>query len=620
MGAELQQGPDQASGLSEAVYFDSGDHQLFGWLHHPPGDSVATLGVVICKPFGYEAICSHRGLRGFAESLAAAGVPALRFDYVGTGDSAEIDPKADQIQAWAQDVAAAAGELRRRTGVPRVCLLGVRLGGLLAMLAAAECTVSGLVLISPILSGRRYLRELRTTRMASAAMAGKGAATDDKSDAGSMEVSGYILSAATLTALEKLDFTSSPPPQVPDMLVIDGASMPVASRWVESLSARTGRTAYLALPGLIEMVMAAPQFAVVPAEMIAATRDWALELAARSPAASDLEVGRPGNAPVRNTVLSLAEGPDPSSKTITERPVFLGRDGLVFGIVTEPRSGEARRRAVILLNAGADHHIGASRLYVSVARRWAYRGYIVLRMDLAGLGDSRTRPGCPDNDVFPHDALEDVRAAIEFLRTRYGVRDCTLSGLCSGAYHALRAAAAGVPVNRIIMVNPQHYFWNPGDTLEMLQLAEIVRNPGVYRERLFSISAWKRLLSGRVNVVRILRIYVQRPLLAVESAARDIARILRIRLPNDLGSELEEIVARGTRVVFIFAGGEPGIDLLKLQAGASVRRLGERCRIHVIDDADHVFTQSGPRAAMEKVLSEELFARSDWTVIKSTDL
>ena len=623
MGAEsqLRQGPDEADGLAEAVYFDSGDHRLFGWMHHPSGNAVGTLGVVICKPFGYEAICSHRGIRGFAESLAAAGVPALRFDYLGTGDSPEIDPKADQIQIWARDVTAAAAELRRRTGVPRVCFLGVRLGGLLAMLASAECSASGLVLISPILSGRRYLRELRTTRMAGAAMAGSSAAADSSTEAGSLEVSGYTLSAATLTSLGKVDFTLLPPPEVPDMLVIDGASMPVANRWAESLSARAGRTAYLALPGLVEMVMAAPQFAVVPGEMIAATRDWVVELAGRSRSASELEIGRIGDcASVRNTVLTLGEGSDPGSRTITERPVFLGRDGLVFGIVTEPRSGETRRRAVILLNTGADHHIGASRLYVSVARRWAYRGYIVLRMDLAGLGDSRTRPGCPDNDVFPPDALEDIRAAIEFLRTRYGVRDCTLSGLCSGAYHALRAAAAGVSVNRIIMVNPQHYFWNPGDTLEMLQLAEIVKNPTVYRERMFSIGAWKRLLSGQVNIVRILRIYMQRPLLAVESAARDIARILRIKLPNDLGSELEEIVARGIRVVFVFAKGDPGIDLLKLQAGASVGRLGERCRIHVIDNADHVFTQSGPRAEMEKVLSEELFAHSDWTVRKGANL
>ncbi len=125
--------------------------------------------------------------------------------------------------------------------------------------------------------------------MAGAAMAGNGAAADDREESGSMEVSGFTFSAATLTSLGKLDFTSLPPPQTPDMLVIDGKSMPVAKRWVESLPARTGRTEYLALPGLIEMVMTAPQFAVVPAEMIAATRDWVIELAGRSRAASDLE-------------------------------------------------------------------------------------------------------------------------------------------------------------------------------------------------------------------------------------------------------------------------------------------------------------------------------------------
>jgi hypothetical protein len=57
---------------------------------------------------------------------------------------------------------------------------------MLALLAAAECTVSGLILISAILSGRRYLRDLRMTRMAGAAMAGNGAAADDQKEAGAI--------------------------------------------------------------------------------------------------------------------------------------------------------------------------------------------------------------------------------------------------------------------------------------------------------------------------------------------------------------------------------------------------------------------------------------------------
>jgi alpha-beta hydrolase superfamily lysophospholipase len=619
MGVEspLQRGPNQVNGLAEAVYFDSGDQRLFGWLHEPIRSSPAATGVVLCNPFGYEAICSHRSIRVFAETLAEAGFPTLRFDYLGTGDSGEIDPQANQLEVWTRDVLSAAQELRRRTGVTQICFLGIRLGALLAMLAAAQCkTNSSLVLISPILSGRRYLRELRTIRMAASVGQPHTDVAPNERDAGAMEISGFRLSAPTLASLKTLDFTEPSTLPVPDLLIIDGATMPVADRWAQSLGASSARAKYLSLPGLVEMVMTAPQFAAVPREMIAATRDWMTQLAGRLGAESGLGFVRHGEmGAARSSLLNLAGETSVPGTTVvaTERPVFLGRDGLLFGIITEPRPEEARRRAVILLNAGADHHIGASRLYVSVARRWAYRGYIVLRMDLAGLGDSGTRPGRADNDVFPAEALEDIRTAVDFIRTRYGVRECTLAGLCSGAYHALRAAAAGLPVNRILMVNPQNYFWKAGDSLETLQLAEVVKNPTVYRERIFSMTAWKRLLSGQVNVLRIVKIYLQRPLLALESAGRDLARRLRLKLPNDLGSELQAIVARGIRIAFVFAHGEPGFALLKLEAGASIRELGDRCHVHIIDNADHVFTNSGPRSVMEKVLSEELFARPEWT-------
>jgi hypothetical protein len=51
---------------------------------------------------------------------------------------------------------------------------------------------------------------------------------------------------------------------------------------------------------------------------------------------------------------------------------------------------------------------------------------------------------------------------------------------------------------------------------------------------------------------------------------------------------------------------------LKLQAGSAVERMGERCRVHIINSGDHVFTRSGPRAMMEKAVSDELFARPEW--------
>ena len=82
-----------------------------------------------------------------------------------------------------RDVMAAVSELRRRTGVQRVCLLGFRLGALLGALAAPDCEgVCGLMAIAPVVNGRRYLRELRTTRLA--AMLGSAARPDARAVVG----------------------------------------------------------------------------------------------------------------------------------------------------------------------------------------------------------------------------------------------------------------------------------------------------------------------------------------------------------------------------------------------------------------------------------------------------
>lgn len=606
-----------AAGGDEALYVPSGDRQLFGWLHRPPGVIPARWGIVICKPFGFEALCGHRSMRAFAGMAASLGIPVLRFDYLGTGDSEEIESSADQIEVWTRDIVNAVAELRRRTGVASVCLLGFRLGALLSVLASRQCQVDALALIAPVLSGRKYLREARTAQLAAeAAEAALGGTSTSQATAlpdGAMEVNGFPLSAASVARLSALDTDSLDLPPMPDVLLIDRGDLPVARAWAQTLGARGTKVAYHALPGFVEMMLTDPQFVSMPQEMLAATRNWLATLAGVSRQSWSM-----GDVPTfvsRSAVLTLGGGspgePGASGSGIAERPVFFGADETLFGIVTEPEGQETRRRAVILLNAGATYHVGSSRMYVSLARRWAQRGYYVLRMDLSGLGESRARAGCADNNVFPPDAIEDMRAAIDFMSRRYGAREVTLSGLCSGAYHSLRAAVAGLPLQRLLMVNAQNYFWDQSMTLEGLQLAEVVRNPTIYRERIFSARAWKRFLTGQVNIWRIIRIYLHRPVLALVSLLRDLSRAVGIQLGQDLGRELEGIIGRGVRVVFVFARGEPGIDLLRIEAGFTVRRLGERCRLRIIDSADHTFSRSGPRQVLEEVLSEELFARQD---------
>ena len=619
-GAVMQEtGTAVRADAIEPLYFPPGDRQLFGWLPHAAGAPAADWGVVVCKPFGYEALCAHRSIRAFADAAAALGMPVLLFDYLGSGDSADIDAAVDQVEAWTRDIVQAVTELRRRTGVARVCLLGFRLGALLAMLAAEPSQAEALALVAPVTSGRKYLREARTALLAAQAAEAaqspvvEASVIEPEGEEGGMEVSGYVLSAATTASLSRTDASGMSLPRVSEVLLIDRSDLPVARDWSEHLRRRGVRTEYHSLPGFVEMMLTAPHLAVISPQMLAKTREWLSGLPDRARASGSILPPQPESEPRPSALRLELPGEDGSPRSaLTERPIFLEPGaGMLFGLVTEPRQDEARRRAVILLNTGADHHIGASRMYVSLARSWGRRGYHVLRMDLSGLGDSPARAGRADNEVFPAEAIADIRRAVEYMRAHYRCGEVTLVGLCSGAYHAFRAAAAKVAVNRILMVNPETFFWPEGASVQRIQLADLVHTPSVYRERALSLANWRRLLSGQVDVGYIGKLFLRRLLFAVQFLGRDLMRLVGLQPSEDLGRELERIAARGVRMVMVFAKGEPGIEVLRLEGGSAVRRLHDRLLVRIIDSGDHTFSRSAPRQVLEKVLTEELLTRPE---------
>jgi pimeloyl-ACP methyl ester carboxylesterase len=97
-------------------------------------------------------------LRKLGTLLATSGFHVLRFDYFGTGDSAG-SAREGSLSAWQDDIVAATTDLKESSSVTKVSLFGLRLGATLASLTPID--VARLVLLDPVVNGRRYLEELR---------------------------------------------------------------------------------------------------------------------------------------------------------------------------------------------------------------------------------------------------------------------------------------------------------------------------------------------------------------------------------------------------------------------------------------------------------------------------
>jgi hypothetical protein len=158
--------PDAANalpGLSmTTVRFGHAEPSLYGVLHPASLHPARARAVLLCNPFGQEAVRIHRFFRVLADGLAGAGVACLRFDYHASGESLGDDHDAD-LDRWVRDVLAADALLRQRTGVQEVDWLAPRLAGALAVRASAQAPQppGQLALWEPVVWGARYVDHLR---------------------------------------------------------------------------------------------------------------------------------------------------------------------------------------------------------------------------------------------------------------------------------------------------------------------------------------------------------------------------------------------------------------------------------------------------------------------------
>jgi len=130
----------------------------------------------------------------------------------------------------------------------------------------------------------------------------------------------------------------------------------------------------------------------------------------------------------------MPQTPDPNrQEKFVEKAVNFGKGFSLSGIVCQPVANNNKTSALVILNSGRMHRVGAGRFSVSLARKAAQSGFLSLRFDQSGIGDSVPREVSVSDEAR---ILEEISAALDFIEERFNVSRFTLYGLCSGAQYS----------------------------------------------------------------------------------------------------------------------------------------------------------------------------------------
>ena len=142
----------------QAITFDCAGEMLVGILHRPARP--ARIGLVVVPGAPQYRVGSHRQFVLLARDLAAQGIPVLRFDYRGMGDS---DGAFRSFEAVSEDIGRAIGELAARVPeVEKIFLWGLCDGAsAIGFHAAGDARVAGIALVNPWVRDRDTVDQAR---------------------------------------------------------------------------------------------------------------------------------------------------------------------------------------------------------------------------------------------------------------------------------------------------------------------------------------------------------------------------------------------------------------------------------------------------------------------------
>jgi pimeloyl-ACP methyl ester carboxylesterase len=285
-----------------------------------------------------------------------------------------------------------------------------------------------------------------------------------------------------------------------------------------------------------------------------------------------------------------------------ETVVRLGRDRRLFGVLTEPSPGAPRHAGtgVLLLNAGMLHNAGPSRIFVTLARQLAALGYIVLRFDFAGIGES---PARSDGMRFEEATLIEAAQAMDFLVAMHGAERFITAGLCYGAVQSFRVALSDPRVIGVAMLNPQAFSENSVRHIRSYIEARRARQY-LFRVSIRHWDSWRRLLSGHVGLGPLLKALsspVMKPPSRQGAADDDVA---------SLGRDFASLIVRGVQLLPVYAEKDPGLFELDLVTRTMPVEMRALMQPHIVPAADHQFTPLHAQRDLCALMQEFVTART----------
>lgn len=276
---------------------------------------------------------------------------------------------------------------------------------------------------------------------------------------------------------------------------------------------------------------------------------------------------------------------DDKNAAVREEAILLGRARSRIALLSHPvpEADGSAPGAVLFLNAGVLHRIGPNRIYVRLSRSLARRGWLGLRFDFSGIGDS---PGRDDESGFDDYTIEETVEAMNLLEDSHAAREFVLVGICSGADIAYRVARRDERVRALVLINPMVLDANEAE--QVLSRAADRTKLRYYVRRTLDPRSLLRFVSFRSDYRTIVSI-----------ARRKLARMLRRPTPvppereTDCLAELESLLARDVRMCLIFSEGSTAFDVFELVLAPTSARFASQypaLSVSTMVDTDHVFT------------------------------